>query len=72
MPIEIEIREKLGNVVLPKNIKQIPKILEKLIAEQEIYQEQIKDVRKKMVFNLGRSSDVGVKNIFEILQIDKK
>jgi len=72
MPIEIEIREKLGNVVLPKDIKEIPKILEKLIDEQEIYQEQIKDVRKKMVFNLGRSSDVGVKNIFEILQIDKK
>ena len=72
MPIEIEIREKLGNVVLPKDIKEIPKILEKLIDEQEIYQEQIKDVRKKMVFNLGRSSDVGIKNIFEILQIDKK
>jgi len=46
--------------------------LEKLIDEQETYQEQIKDVRKKMVFNLGRSSDVGIKNIFEILQIDKK
>ena len=50
--------------------KDIP--LAKLIDEQEIYQEQIKDVRKKMVFNLGRSSDVGIKNIFEILQIDKK
>jgi len=72
MPIEIENREELGKVVSPRDIKQIPRILENLIEERRKYQEKIKDVREKMVFNLGKSSDVGIENIMKILQENEK
>ena len=72
MPIEIENREELGKVVSPRDIKQIPRILENLIEERRKYQEKIKDVREKMVFNIGKSSDVGIENIMKILQENEK
>ena len=72
MPIEITTREKIGKVVSPDDINQISDILEKIINEQGKYQEQIKDVRENIVFNLGKSSDIGIKNILNILQIDEK
>ena len=47
-------------------------MLEEIVNEQVKYQEQIKDARKNIVFNLGKSSDVGIENILNILQIDEK
>ena len=72
LPIEIETREKIGKVVSPNNIKQISGILEEIINDQGKNQEQINDVRKNIVFNLGKSSDVGIENILNILQMDEK
>ena len=70
MPIEIAIRKNIGEVILPNNIKEIPQILEKFIDKTMTYQEQIQDIRKNIVFNLGSSADIGVKNILDILKID--
>jgi len=72
IPIEITTREKIGKIVSPNNIKQVSGILEEMINDQGKYQEQIKNVRKNIVFNLGKSSDVGIENIFNILQTDEK
>ena len=72
LPIEITTREKIGKVVSPNDIKQVSGMLEEIINEQVKYQEQIKDARKNIVFNLGKSSDVGIENILNILQIDEK
>ena len=72
VPIEIITREKIGKVVSLDDIDQISEILGKIINEKEKYQEQIKDVRENIVFNLGKSSDIGIKNILNILQIDEK
>ena len=72
IPIEITTREKIGKVVSPNDIKQIAEILEKIIYEKGKYQEQIKDVRENIVFNLGNSSDIGIENILNILQINEK
>jgi YidC/Oxa1 family membrane protein insertase len=72
IPIEITTREKIGKIVSPNNIKQVSGILQEMINDQGIYQEQIKNVRKNIVFNLGKSSDVGIENIFNILQTDEK
>jgi len=72
LPIEIATREKIGKVVSPNDIKQISGMLEEIINEQVKYQKQIKDVRKNIVFNLGKSSDVGIENILNILQIYEK
>ena len=70
MPIEIAIRKNIGEVILTNNIKEIPQILEKFIDKTMTYQEQIQDIRKNIVFNLGSSADIGVKNILDILKID--
>ena len=72
LPIEIATREKIGKIVSPNDINQVSGILEKIINEQKKYEEQIKDVRKNIVFNLGKSSDVGIENILNILQMVEK
>ena len=72
IPIEITTREKIGKVVSPNDIKQVSEILGKIINEQREYQERIKDVRTNIVFNLGKSSDIGIENILNILEIDEK
>tara|TARA_Y100000996_G_scaffold224845_1_gene176882 strand:- start:1877 stop:3031 length:1155 start_codon:yes stop_codon:yes gene_type:complete len=72
LPIEITTREKIGKVVSPNDVKQVSGMLEEIVNEQVKYQEQIKDARKNIVFNLGKSSDVGIENILNILQIDEK
>jgi len=71
LPIEIATREKIGKVVSPNDIKEIPEILEKFVDEQKKYQEQIIEIRKNLVFNLGNSASIGVKNILDILEIDE-
>ena len=72
IPIEITTREKIGRVVSTEDIKQVSEILGKIINEQREYQERIKDVRTNIVFNLGKSSDIGIENILNILEIDEK
>jgi len=68
VPIEIGIREKIGKIVSPTEIDQISKILNELIDEKIQYEEQIKDIRNNVVFNLGKSAEIGVQNIKIILQ----
>jgi len=61
-PIEISIRHKVGHVILPTKIKEIPNLIIAL-NEDGKKGERIKDIRSKTVFNLGKSARIGAEYI---------
>ena len=64
-PIEISIREKIGFLVNPKNLEQIPNILSKI--DNDSRSKEIREIRSKTVFNINKSANIGAEYIKKIL-----
>ena len=64
-PIEVSIREKIGYLVDPDNLTEIPKII--LDINDESRAEQIRDICSKTVFNIDKSASIGADYITKIL-----
>ena len=65
-PIEVSIREKIGYLVEPDNLTEIPNIISEINDESRA--EQIRDIRSKTVFNIDKSASIGADHITEILE----
>ena len=64
-PIEISFRKKLGSVISPENIDQIPEIIKN---KKEIDQnKKTKSLGSELVFNIGESAKIGANFIQEII-----
>jgi len=61
-PMEISIRHKVGHVILPARIKEIPNLIITL-NEDKKNDERIRNIRSKTVYNLGKSAHVGAEYI---------
>lgn len=66
-PIETSIRNKIGHVVDPKNIPQIPSIIENFSADKQELTDTINTISSEIVYNIGNSAEIGVKHIQNIL-----
>jgi YidC/Oxa1 family membrane protein insertase len=66
IPIEVSIREKIGYLIDPDNLSEIPKII--LEINDESRAEQIRDIRLKTVFNIDKSASIGANYIIKILK----
>ena len=64
-PIEVSIREKIGHLVDPDNLTEIPKII--LDINDESRAEQIRDIRSRTVFNINKSASIGADYITNFL-----
>ena len=64
-PIEVSIREKIGHLVDPDNLTEIPKIISEINDESRA--EQIRDIRSKTVFNIDKSASIGADYITKFL-----
>ena len=64
-PIEVSIREKIGYLVDPDNLTEIPKII--LDINDESRAEQIRDICSKTVFNINKSASIGADYITNFL-----
>jgi YidC/Oxa1 family membrane protein insertase len=64
-PIEISIRKKIGFVVSPNNLEEIPEIIDKIFKNNPL-KEQIKKIRSETVYNVGKSAIVGADTIEKI------
>ncbi len=64
-PIEVSIREKIGHLVDPDNLTEIPKIISEINDESRA--EQIRDIRSKTIFNIDKSASIGADYITKIL-----
>jgi YidC/Oxa1 family membrane protein insertase len=64
-PIEISIRHKVGHIIHPTKIEEIPNLIISL-NENEKNSEKIRDIRSKTVYNIGKSSIVGAEYIQQL------
>jgi YidC/Oxa1 family membrane protein insertase len=63
VPLEISIREKVGAVLAVEDIAGAPERIDTLLAEPEKFRTHIAGLRQEIVFNLGRSVEVGAREI---------
>ena len=66
-PIEITIREKIGKIVSPDNLSEIPDLIKKIDMDSNLMSDEIKEIRSKTVFNINKSASVGAEYIKKIL-----
>jgi len=65
-PIELSIRSKIGYVVSPNNLEKIIQILDNLEKNTKNFNEQIRELRVKTVYNVSGSAKIGAKYILEL------
>lgn len=58
VPIDIEIRDKVGKAIDKKDLNNINQIIDELINNQEAYMEKNKILREKYVCNLGKAAEI--------------
>ena len=66
-PIEISLRNQIGNVVSPNNLESILDIL-KTIQENNLSSKKIQQIRSQTVFNIGESAKIGANYIVQLLK----
>lgn len=66
-PIEISIRNKIGNIVDPNNIEQIPSSIRKFNSDRQNSIDEIDSICSETVFNIGNSAEIGARHIQNIL-----
>tara|TARA_B100001123_G_scaffold412788_1_gene510433 strand:- start:1596 stop:2729 length:1134 start_codon:yes stop_codon:yes gene_type:complete len=64
IPLEVSIREKIGYVINPKNLKELPTIITKI--DDDSRTEEIRQIRSETIFNIGDSAKVGAEYIIKI------
>jgi YidC/Oxa1 family membrane protein insertase len=67
-PINIWIREKIGEVVKVKDVANLDKVVDKLLKNSAKYKAQIAAQRDNSVYNLGKSAEVGAEYIIKCVQ----
>lgn len=67
-PINIWCREVIGEVVKVKDVKDIDKVVAKLLKNPDKYKKQIADLEKDSVYNIGKSAEVGGEYIIKCVQ----
>jgi YidC/Oxa1 family membrane protein insertase len=67
IPIEVRIREKIGKIVLPSEIKNVPKEIENLIQKSLETKGEIIKIRDNEIFNIGSSDKKAAEYIIKLL-----
>ena len=67
VPFETSIRDKIGEVVSPQNIKTIPERIEFLYGHINNFQNKIQKIRNDTIFNIGESGKVTANEIIRII-----
>ena len=58
-PFEVTIRSKIGAVIHPDHLNEIPRHIEELCSNPDFYAQEIKKIRSENVYNIGNSGAVG-------------
>ena len=57
-PFEVSIRPKIGEVIPPDRLQEIPRHIEELCSNPESYKQQIRKIRSENIYNIGRSGAI--------------
>lgn len=62
-PFEVSIRSKIGKVIPPDRLQEIPEHIEELCSNSESYKQQIRKIRSENIYNIGRSGVIAANYI---------
>ena len=65
VPINIWMREVIGEVIKPQEMEQVPAAVQNLLDHSAEYKQKIDQFVKKYVYNLGNSGEVGARYIID-------
>ena len=72
IPLEISIRDKIGEIILLSDIQLLPKKIEILCQNPHIIKGKIQKIRRELISNLGNSSKLEVEFILKLKDQLKK
>ena len=58
VPVEVQVRPGIGEVMSPDRLSEIPVVLDRLFENPEIWQERIRELRSRWIYNVGNSGRV--------------
>jgi YidC/Oxa1 family membrane protein insertase len=67
-PLEITIRDKIGDIISPAQLSQLRSKIEFLCDNSEQFRKQIKKIRSELIFNIGESEKFGAEQINLLLK----
>ena len=67
-PLEMSIREKVGRVICPSKLDELPSSISQLLNEDQISSSLIKSLREEFIYNLSRSEITGREEIKRLLK----
>ena len=68
VPLEISIRDKIGEIISIECLDSIPKRIEFLYGQITEFQNKIKEIRDNTIFNIGKSGQVASNEIIKIIK----
>ena len=68
VPVEVSLREQLGAVVSPDAIDTVPARIAEIMGSLSERQQTIARLKTELVYNLGRSSEVGAAELMKLLE----
>jgi YidC/Oxa1 family membrane protein insertase len=66
VPIEISLREEIGQVISIEDIPNASLIVSNFLTNRKLYKDKIVNARKRNVYNFGKSSEIGANYIMDI------
>ena len=67
-PLEMSIREKVGRVICPSKLDELPSSISQLLNEDQLSSSLIKSLREEFIYNLTRSEITGREEIKRLLK----
>ena len=67
-PLEMSIREKVGRVICPSKLDELPSSISQLLNEDQISSSLIKSLREEYIYNLSDSEIIGREEIKKLLK----
>lgn len=71
-PMEVNIRNEVGLVLSPEELEKAPQMIDTLLSNADQFRERIEHLRNKIIFNFGKSVEIGAQKIAEIAEIQSK
>ena len=67
-PLEMSIREKVGSIISPSKLEELPMTIVQLLNNDQTFSDQIKSLREEFVYNLGDSESIGPEEVKKLLK----
>lgn len=67
-PIELSVRSKMGLILSPEELDQIPKAIVEIRKKADTYKNTLRRLREKNLFAFGQSSQIGADYIIDALK----